>query len=257
MASPEAESSETTFEAVRAAMRYVLLVALIAAASATVFTAWTPASILPSGAARQIAAALATRIWRDSTPPPPTATPRPRPLIGVVAGHMGNDSGAVCPDGLTEASVNLDVASRVQANLEKAGLRVDLLAEYDDRLVDYAAAAVVSIHSDSCEYINPEATGFKVAGALEGGAKDRTARLLACLEDRYAARTGLPFHPGSITPDMTDYHSFYEVDSNTPIAIIEVGFLNLDRQMLTERAELVAQGVTDGVLCFVYNAPVQ
>jgi len=30
--------------------------------------------------------------------------------VGLIAGHSGSDSGAVCPDGLTEAEINLGVA---------------------------------------------------------------------------------------------------------------------------------------------------
>ncbi|MEK7786558.1 MAG: N-acetylmuramoyl-L-alanine amidase, partial [Chloroflexota bacterium] len=134
------------------ALRHIGLVVLVAAASATVFTMWSPSSLLSSGASRAISLALATRIASNSTPVPPTATPAPLPLIGIVAGHSGpqNDPGAVCPDGLTEASINLDVANRTKAILEQAGFRVDLLTEFDDRLVGYRAVAMVSIHSDSC-----------------------------------------------------------------------------------------------------------
>jgi N-acetylmuramoyl-L-alanine amidase len=56
---------------------------------------------------------------------------------------------------------------------------------------------------------------------------------------------------------MTQYHSFYEVNASTPIAIIETGFLNLDRRLLTEEPFRVAQGVLDGILCYVMNEPVQ
>src|SRR5690349_3528194 len=55
--------------------------------------------------------------------------------IGIVAGHSGNDSGAVCVDGngnvtLTEADVNLRIAAMVQEQLIQEGYRVDLLREY-------------------------------------------------------------------------------------------------------------------------------
>jgi N-acetylmuramoyl-L-alanine amidase len=180
------------------------------------------------------------------------------PRIGVVAGHKGNngDPGAVCADGLTEASVNLDIATRVKAGLEDRQFQVDLLDEFDPRLEGYEALAVVSIHNDSCAYINPEATGFKVAGALNGGARDKSERLAACLIDRYPRQTGLQYHAHSVTPDMTNYHSFYEVKPTTPVAIIETGFLNLDREILTQQPYRVAQGVIDGILCYALNQPV-
>ena len=50
---------------------------------------------------------------------------------------------------------------------------------------------------------------------------------------------------------MTQYHTFYEIDPNTPGAIIEVGFMLADRTLLTQRPDLVAQGIIDGILCFL------
>ena len=76
-------------------------------------------------------------------------------------------------------------------------------------------------------------------------------RLVACIVGEYAARTGLEFHEGSITHDMTRYHTFYEIDPSTPGAIIEVGFMLADRLLLTQRPDLVAQGIIDGILCFL------
>jgi N-acetylmuramoyl-L-alanine amidase len=240
------------------ALRHIGIVVLAAAASATVFANWTPSSLLPSGVSRAISIANATRIASDSTPVPPTNTPAPLPLIGIVAGHSGpqNDPGAVCPDGLTEASINLDVANRTKAILEQAGFRVDLLTEFDDRLVGYRSVAMVSIHSDSCAYINDVATGFKVARALYDKSPEQSDRLVACLTDRYAKRTEMKFHASTITEDMTNYHGFDELDANTPAAIIEIGFLNLDRDILTNHPDLVAQGVAEGILCFARNEPV-
>jgi len=228
---------------------------------ATVFTAWTPSSLLPNAVAEEIAAVLATSAGPQSTATalPVVATLEPsKPKIGIVAGHNGpqGDPGAVCPNGVTEAMVNHDIASRVQAGLEANGFAVDLLDEFDSRLEGYQALAVVSIHNDSCAYINEFATGYKVAGALDTGAPDEATRLVACLTDRYAARTGLSFHANTITSDMTSYHTFYEVNAATPIAIIETGFLNLDYKLLTEEPQRVAQGVIEGILCYVLNEPV-
>lgn len=240
------------------ALRHIGIVLLVGVFTATVFTMWSPASLLPSGAARAISLALATRVGAESTAVPPTPTPQPLPVIGIVAGHSGpqNDPGAVCPDGFTEAEVNLDVATRAKTILEQAGFRVDLLNEFDDRLVNYKALAMVSVHADSCAYINELATGFKVAAALYSPVPEKSAKLVTCLTDRYGKRTGMNFHAGSITPDMTVYHGFNELDPNTPAAIIEVGFLNLDRSMLANHRDLIAQGVAEGILCYARNEPV-
>ena len=123
--------------------------------------------------------------------PEDSAAPaQPALRIGIVAGHSGNDSGAVCADStgkvtLTEAEVNLKIATLVQKKLVDRGFQVDLLNEFDTRLNGYRAVAVVSIHNDSCQYINDQATGFKVAAALNTRDSNRAGRLLACLVDRY------------------------------------------------------------------------
>lgn len=188
----------------------------------------------------------------DTPTPLPTSGLTPRlGHIGIIAGHWGNDSGAVCADGLTEVSVNLDIARRVQRQLERLGYQVDLLEEFDTRLTGYRADALLSIHADSCEYVNDEATGFKVASAAHRSTADQDSRLVDCLIQHYARRTGLPFHAGSITYDMTDYHGFFEIAPTTPAAIIETGFLYLDRGILTGEADKVAEGVVEGLRCFL------
>jgi N-acetylmuramoyl-L-alanine amidase len=187
---------------------------------------------------------------------------QPQIRIGIVSGHAGNDSGAVCVDGngqvtLTEADVNLKIAAIVQQKLTEAGFQVDLLREFDSRLNGYRALAIVSIHNDSCEYINDQATGFKVAAALSSTDPNRANRLTACLVDRYHRATNLTFHAGSITGDMREYHAFREIDPSTVAAIIETGFLNLDREILTKRTDLVAAGIVDGILCFANNENIE
>lgn len=187
---------------------------------------------------------------------------QPQIRVGIVAGHSGNDSGAVCVDGngnatLTEADVNLEIAALVQQQLTQMGYEVDLLREFDSRLNGYRALAVVSIHNDSCEYVNDQATGFKVAAALNTHDVNRANRLTACLVDRYQRMTQMSFHAGSITADMREYHAFHEIDPNTVAAIIETGFLNLDREILTKRTDLVAAGVVEGILCFAKNENIE
>jgi len=168
--------------------------------------------------------------------------------VGIVAGHSGYDSGAVCPDGLTEAEVNLDIAERTADRLRKAGARVDLLEEYDPRLQGYAADAFVSIHADSCE---SSLSGFKVARVEQSAVPQVEDRLVDCLWDSYGDITGLAAHPGTITFDMRDYHAFREIHPQTPGAIIEVGFMGGDRRLLTNQPELVARGVAEGIFCFL------
>lgn len=229
----------------------------IAILLATLFTALPSQGLANGQFYERLSLLLTPRAAEDAV-----FTPLPQIRIGIVAGHSGNDSGAVCVDGngnvtLTEADVNLEIAAIVQQQLIEAGYQVDLLKEFDTRLNGYRALAIVSIHNDSCEYINDEATGFKVAAALNTNDLNRANRLTACLIDRYQKTTALTFHAGSITADMREYHAFREIDPSTVAAIIETGFLNLDREMLTKQTDRVAAGVVDGILCFANNENIE
>ncbi len=188
----------------------------------------------------------------NSEPASTLAAPKAGPArIGIVSGHRGNDSGAVCADGLTEAQVNFDHAVRVASLLRAQGYTVDILEEFDPRLRGYVADVLVSIHADSCAYINDLATGFKVTRAVDSPLPEADDRLVVCLTARYQRVTGLRFHANTVTYDMTQYHAFYEIDRATPAAIIETGFLYLDRTLLTRKADQVAQGIVDGILCYL------
>lgn len=177
-------------------------------------------------------------------------TPTPHvPHIGIIAGHSGSDSGAVCPDGLQEVDVNRDIARRVVALLSQYGWTVDLLDEFDVRLNGYQADALLSIHADSCNV--PNKSGFKMTRAESSSVSAAADALVDCITRHYAARTGLTFDPYTITYDMTRYHAYYEIDHTTPAAIIETGFLLDDRELLTQHADIVAQGIADGIVCFI------
>ena len=169
--------------------------------------------------------------------------------VGIVAGHKGNDSGAICDDGFTEGTVNYTVATEVVSLLNRRGITTDLLDEFDDRLSGYQADALVSIHADSCAV--PGASGFKVASVTESAIPDAEERLVACIYQEYGRYTNMPTHPGSITDNMTNYHAFREIDRQTPGAIIELGFLLDDRLMLERKPKILARGVAAGILCFL------
>jgi N-acetylmuramoyl-L-alanine amidase len=166
-----------------------------------------------------------------------------------VVGHWKSDSGAVCPDGLEEVTINLDVAARVVAILQHEGYDAELLPEFSEKLDGYRADAFVSIHTDSCDVLG--ASGFKVARVVGSAIPQAEDRLVACLIREYGEATGLRFHKNSITFDMTGYHAFVEIDPETPAAIIELGFMAADRELLTENSYEVAQGVARGIACFL------
>lgn len=170
------------------------------------------------------------------------------PRIGIIVGHWQNGPGATCEDGLREVDVTLDIAQLVAASLDEAGYSVDLLAEYDGRLHGYRALAMVSLHADSCV---PDHTGFKVARHAGSAIPETEDALVDCLWSEYERVTQLPRDPVHITLDMYEYHAFQKAASTTPAAIVELGYLSGDRELLTERPEKVAEGITAGIRCFL------
>lgn len=262
--------SDAGSEAIPVASRLIVITACLAAIVSLLYGAWergvrnpTAMGVTPSPALYTAALALLSSATATPSPVKPIVVSPPpsdsRVRIGIVAGHWASDAsdtGAVCPDGLTEVEVNFEIARLVVKKLQELGYQADLLEEYDARLEEYRADALVSIHADSCETFpdaTPPASGFKVASVVDSMVPEAEALLVACLSQCYAARTGMYFHANSITYDMIYYHNFYEIHDQTPAAIIEVGFLGNDRAMLTEHPDLVAQGIVEGIVCFIEN----
>lgn len=231
------------------AVQTIISVAIV---MATLLTMWTPANLFSNRQLNELLLSI-QQTRQEATFVPITPTTPPIIRVGIVAGHWQHDPGAVCPDGLTEETVNLQIATLVRQKLLAYGYQVDLLQEMDPQLFEYRAAVLVSIHNDSCDYRGDDFTGFKVSAAKDTAYPERAARLTTCLAQRYQQTTGLRFHYNTVTKDMTDYHTFREINSDTPAAIIETGFLNLDRKLLTENPGLVADGVVAGILCFLRN----
>lgn len=220
---------------------------------ATLFTLFTPDNLFSDQMLKRVFQAWQANPTEIAQLNPGASNGTQALPIGIVSGHWKNDSGSVCADGITEEQVNLTISTLVQQDLAAQGYQVDLLAEFDPLLSQYKGLVLLSIHNDSCDYINDAATGFKVAAAVHSAYPEKANRLTACLIDRYAKDTGLSFHAGSITNDMTYYHAFDEINTETTAAIIETGFLNLDKQVLTQHPDVIAKGITDGLLCYIRN----
>ena len=172
----------------------------------------------------------------------------PGPIrIAIISGHRGSDSGAVCDDGLTEVEINDNISEQVAAALKVRGIHTEIFEEFDSRLDGYVGTALISLHADSCLYYNDQATGFKIAGSsfTDSGA------LSICVEDAYRTATQLPYQANTITEHMTDYHAFRKISPGVPAIILETGFMFLDREILTTRSNIPAEGVIQGVLCFL------
>jgi N-acetylmuramoyl-L-alanine amidase len=233
-------------------VRSVIVVFAAAGLMATIFTWWTPSGFISSDVRQELSVAIATSAVTQE----PTALPTPNWLrrVGIVSGHRGpqNDPGAVCPDGLTEASITFNVSQMVVRSLRSRGYTVDLLDEFDPRLDNYQAAALVSIHANTCQVWDGEiVSGYLIAAAASRvSARGNDEVLVDCISRNYAVASGLEKREG-VTQDMTDYHSFREIHPFTPAAIIELGFMLADRDELTNKPDALARGISDGILCFL------
>ncbi len=240
--------------------RAVFVVVVASGIMGTILSWFTSADFLDPETRRNLAVAM------YAVEPTPTLTPAPTPnwarSIGIVSGHRGPgqeqdyDPGAVCLDAsgelvVAENDVNFGVASKVVQYLRQRSYRVDLLDEFDPRLNDYQAAALVSIHANSCQDYGAEiVSGFLVAKAAAKPAEGPDDRLAECIAQYYGPMAGLE-RRFSLTIDMTDYHSFRELHPLTPAAIIELGFLRADQQILVEQQDLLARAIVEGILCFL------
>lgn len=258
-ASPENQPVvDSTRKTVVTSFHIIWSIASAAVLVATLFTLWVPASLFSNNLAEKFALAFQSNPNPAAGGTSPTPTGRPQQTIGIVAGHYGNDSGAVCDNGIKEVDVNLKIAELVRKSLMDQGFNVEVLQEFDDRLKNFQGLVLISIHNDSCQYVNDEATGFKVAAALgSSNSPEKASRLTACMVDRYKTITNLPYHPGSTTNDMTQYHAFDEVNPDTIAAIIETGFLKQDQDKLVNHTDMIAQGVTAGIICYIRNESIQ
>lgn len=186
------------------------------------------------------------------------------PRVGIQSGHWDNDQvpdelrGLIGNTGaqvgvITERAVVRRISELVKAELEAAGVLVDLLPTVVPPA--YVADAFVSIHADGNR--DTSIRGFKIAPPRRDYS-GQSAALVAALYESYGAVTALPTD-SAITNRMTAYYAFnwprYEhaIHPRTPAAIVETGFLtNLtDRTLLIDDPEQVAEGVVQGVLAFL------
>jgi N-acetylmuramoyl-L-alanine amidase len=234
-------------------LRILQTVFSVAILLATLFVAFSPKMF--SGSLNTLVSNLLVQDQESGVAVP---TVQSAVRVGIVSGHWsnGDDAGAVCSDGTNEHDVNLAIASLVRQKLEARGYVVDMLQEYDPRLDGYRAAMLISIHADTCDVIDDQATGFKVTASTSSRDQHLADRLTACMDDRYSSVTGLHLHPGSVTVNMTDYHAFSAISTATTAAIIETGFLNLDREILVKHPDIISDGIVSGILCFVNNESV-
>ncbi len=203
--------------------------------------------------------AIVARIFGYAPEWPAALTPRsePAPRVALISGHAGFDSGAICnaEDGtvtLTEAETVARITDLAAQRMRRTGAEVLLLDEYDPRLDGLQADILLSLHADSCI----PASGYKAAYYERSRIPSTGDRILGCIDRHYAATTGLAHDPDTVTVNMTAYHAFRKIDPSTPAAILELGFLGGDQELLTQRPEVAARGVAASLLCFLEDDPI-
>jgi len=184
--------------------------------------------------------------WRVLTPCSNTVTVTRGTLVahGAVVldpGHGGDEPGAIGPNGLTEAVLNLAVARNAQAALERAGYQVLLTHSTQYRMtldararvaLGAGARAFVSIHHNA-EPDGPfpkpgTETYYQIANPqskrLAGLVYEEVARALAAYQVPWMADrdAGTKYRPGS-TGD--DYYGILRRSHGVPAALAELAYL--------------------------------
>lgn len=200
----------------------------------------------------------------EAARPTPVQTPQWLRRIGIISGHRGlgkllnRDPGAVCYDEykqpyLEEEAINFAVSKRVVANLEALNFTVDMLDEFDPRLVDYRADALVSIHANSCIDYGEIVSGYIVSKSDARPDIGADALLRECIALNYGAHIPLE-RSYNETEDMINNHAWRKIHPLTPGVILEMGFMLADQAILTTQHDLLAHAITMGILCYIENA---
>lgn len=195
--------------------------------------------------------------------PTPVRTPHWLRRIGIISGHRGKsasgarDPGAICQDEygnsiLEEADINFAVATRVVASLEGMNYAVEMLDEFDPRLNNYRAEALVSIHANTCYDFGEYVSGYIVAISEARPEFGADAFLRECIAENFGAHVPLE-RSHNLTDDMTDNHTWRKIHPLTPGMILEMGYMLADQAVLTEDPDLLARAIVDGILCFMEN----
>ncbi len=176
----------------------------------------------------------------------------PKPQVAIISGHAGFDSGAVCLDAddnpvLTEADLNAQIAMKVVEQMRRENVETLLLDEYDDRLDGLQTDLLLSLHIDSCI----PASGYKAAYSEKSVIPEEDQRLVSCIDSHYPQATGITYHADTLTHDMFGYHAFNQIQPKIPAAILEMGFLGGDQQLLVNQQDRIVQGIVESLLCFL------
>jgi N-acetylmuramoyl-L-alanine amidase len=188
--------------------------------------------------------------------------------IGIQAGHWQTEKAppelwrlltqtGTSWNGVTEVEINLDIANRIKSILETKGFVVDILPTTIPP--GYVADAFVALHGDGDG--TGENSGFKMA--FSSRRTPYEAALLESIKTHYGAATGLAYDPIHISRGMVNYYALtwqrnkYATAPHTPSIVLEMGYVSNDndRELLTERPDLVAGAIASGIVVFLDAYP--
>lgn len=198
--------------------------------------------------------------------PKPVLPAGPR-RVGIQAGHWRTEQAppelwrlltqtGTSWNGVTEVEINLDIAGRIKKILEPKGLVVDVLPTTIPP--GYVADAFVALHGDGDR--TGENSGFKMAFSARRTPYE--SALLESIKTHYGAATDLGWDP-RVTRGMSGYYAMswqrnkYSTAPHTPSVILEMGYVSNDhdRELMTDRADVVAEGIAHGILRFLEQHP--
>lgn len=171
--------------------------------------------------------------------------------IGNDAGHGGSDPGAIGPNGLHEADVNLDVSLKLTEILKRHGLAV-VSTRTEDKYVNLFER-VRTLNRAKCDYVvsihcnaaaNQEACYLSTFIQGKGG---KAEPLAEAVQRRLMEATG--WTDGGVR--VSNLHMTRETDA--PAILLEMGFISnpdQETQLKTESmrdalAEAIAKGLLD------------
>ncbi len=204
----------------------------------------------------------------------PAVTPwdETAPLIIVDAGHGGHDGGAVA-NGVIEKNLSLDIARRLQRELEARGLRVRMTRDADVFLpleeraafaAKHGAAAFVSVHLNT-DGEGSDAEGietyFAEARPLSSRQLISTGSAPASGSADFAAAVQRSVCAGTKAQNRGTKARSYAVVAQAacPAVLVECGFITSDLESVRLKRESyrdqVAAGISRGVALFLQTQP--
>jgi len=117
--------------------------------------------------------------------------------------------------------------------------------------VNYRGSVLIALYSGSCEDSPNNKSGFSIGTTLSTSDLNSSNALAVCMGEIYQSSTKLDFNYQIISPNNPYYHLFEMVNPNTPMIYLEMGSLYYDQSVLIENSENVANGIVNGILCYL------